>query len=299
MTASPFIVTGQEAGLDDRDYIRRARELLKDIPQPADELGSGLGNALRYNQQTVPINDDDLFSITVAGTPVQVITTPTPTSGQVFVDFDTGRMIFGNPPPSGTNNISIIKNTVTWRDSTIKEALMDGVRNMWPKLGRVAVDTSITLATLVWDYQLPPIFNDQNVRITDVALREVPASSERFKPLTGWEFVPPITLRIPPSQWFTPGSTIEITYEAPFASLSEVEAKAQSLPIWYAAGMLLGFRESTRVRSDRQTVTAEQSANPVGSEQNAGTFYMRQFQTSLSQMARVRKALAPQTTYAR
>jgi hypothetical protein len=299
MTVSPFVVTGQEAGLDDRQYIRRLRELLNDVPKAADEQGTGLGNALRYNLQTVPINDDDMFSVTVDGTQLQVVNTVSPTSTQVFVDFDTGRMIFGNPPSATANNITILKNTVRWRDSTLKEALTDGARMMWPKLGKIATDTSITLATLVWDYQLPSVFNDANIRITDVGIREIPQSTERFRPVTGWERVGNTTLRIPGSQGFSPGATVQIMYEAPYASLSEVEPKAQMLPLWYAAGMLLGFKESQRVRTDTQNVTAEASANPNGSQQNAGAFFMRQYTASLNQMARVRKAQGAQTVYDR
>lgn len=301
MTVSPFVTSGQESGLDDRTYIRRFRELIGDIPKAADEQGSGLGNALRYNMQTVPVNDDNYLSITVDGVAQQIVTSPQPSAGEVFVDFDTGRMIYGTPPATGTNNITILKNTVRWRDSTIKEALMDGVRNMYPKIFRLVQDTSITIATLVWDYELPSIFNDHFVRVTSVGLREIPASSNRFIPINAWEVIPgpTPTLRLPTSQGFSPGATIQITYEAPLASLSEVPPKAQALPLWYAAGMLLGFKEATRVRTDTQNVAAEAQANPVGSQQNAGVFFMRQFQTGLSQMSRVRSAAAPHTTYSR
>lgn len=298
-TLSPFVTTGQESGLSDRQYVRRLRELLDDIPKPADEQGSGLGNALRYNVQTVPVNDDDYLSITVDGNALQVVEIPTPAPGQVFVDFDTGRMIFGTPPSANTNNITILKNTVRWRDSTLKEALMDGVRMMYPKLGKIATNEDLSLATLEWDYTLPSIFNDANIRITGVGVREIPASSNYFRPLSGWEQIGNTTLRIPSSQGFSPGATIQVSYEAPYSSLSEVEPKAQMLPIWYAAGMLLGFKEARRVRTDTQNVAAEASANQPGIQQNAGAFFMRQFTAGLTQLARVRKAATPETDYDR
>lgn len=299
MTVSPFVTTGQEAGLSDRQYIRRLRELLDDIPKPADEQGSGLGNSIRYNVQTSPINDDDYLSVEVDGVNLQIIEVPTPTNGEVFVDFDTGRMIFGTPPAAEDNNILVLKNTARWRDSTLKEALMDGVRNMYPKMGKIATDESLSIAVLQWDYPLPSIFNDANLRITGVGIREIPASSNYFRPLSGWEQIGNTTLRVPPSQGFAPGATIQLTYEAPYGSLSEVEQKAQMLPIWYAAGMLLGFKDAKRQRVDTNNVTAEANANPPGSQQNSGAFFIRQFYTTLSQLARVRKSPTPQTDYDR
>lgn len=300
-TSSPFITTGQEAGLDDRQYIRRLRELLSDIPKPSDEIGTGLGTALRYQIQTTPVNDDDLLTITVNGVAQNIITTQTPAAGQVYIDFDTGRMIFGTPPPSTpANNISIVKNTVRWRDSTLKEALMGGVRMLWPKLGRVARDTSITLSTLQWDYDLPSIFLDKNLRITSVGVREIPASSEYFREIHNWQYVSGSgLLRIPVSQGYSPGATVEINYEAPYASLSEVEPKAQELPLWYAAGMLLGFKESNRVRTDNQNVMSEANANPPGAQQNAGSFFMKQFWQARAEIARTRTAVGFSTTYQR
>lgn len=300
MTSLAF-VTGQEAGLDDRHYIRRFRELVEDIPKPADEQGNGLGNAVRYNMNVVPINDDDLFQVVVNGTAQTIVQTlpasGIPAAGSVFVDFDTGRMIFGTPPPAGTNNMTILKNTVRWRDSTILEALTDGARNMWPKLGRVNTDTTLSINVNQWEYLLPAIFTDQNVRLVEVAIREIPAATERFRPISGWIQIPPATLRLPTSQFYSPGATIQLVYECPYGSLSQVEPKAQSLPIWYAAGMLLGFKETKRVRTDTQNVASEASANPVGAQQNAGAFFLRQFQTALSQMARTRKAQDPISTY--
>lgn len=297
MTVSPFITTGQEAGLSNTQYIRRLRELLDDIPKPADEQASGLGNAKRYNFNIAPINDDQYCQIFVGGTQQQIIQVDTPTGNEVYVDFDTGRTIFGTPPPALANNINFYKNTVRWRDSTLLEALTDGARNMWPKLGRIAYDTSLSISVNVWQYQLPPIFNDPNVRLIDVSIREVPESTERFIPLSGWWLSGLNQLQLPTSQGFSPGATIMLEYEAPYASLSEVESKAQALPLWYAAGMLLGFKESRRVRTDTANVTTEAQANPVGAQSNAGSFYMRQFYTALSQMARVRRAPRIISTY--
>lgn len=297
---SPFVTTGQEAGLDDRQYVRRLRELLSDVPKPADEQASGLGNAVRYNFNTVPIIDDPAScQLFVGATQQQIIQTPNPTpnSNEVYVDFDTGRAIFGTPPPFGQENITFLKNTARWRDSTLLESLADGMRSLWPKMGKRYNDTSLTIAVNQWQYDLPPIFSDPNVRILDVQLQEIPQSTERFIPDNYWTLTADNQLQFPPSQRYTPGATIMVIYEAPYASLSQLEAKAQMLPVWYAAGMLLSFKEATRVRTDTMNVTSEASANPPGSQQNAGAMFLRQYTTLLTQFARVRKARRFRTTY--
>ncbi len=246
------------------------------------------------------MNDDELLTVTVNGTPQQIVNVPTPAAAEVFIDFDTGRMIFGTPPPSTpANNLQIVKNTVKWRDSTLKESLMDGARMMWPKVGKIATDDSITLATLQWDYQLPPQFNDPMVRITSVETREIPASSNYFRPIQGWQRIGNDTLRIPVSQVFSPGTSVEIRYEAPYATLSDVEPSLQMLPLWWAAGTLLGFKETRRQASDIANVTAEAQANPPGGQQNAGTWYIRQFYQALAQISRPRSAQGMQSTYDR
>jgi hypothetical protein len=292
------VVTGQEAGLDDRQYLRRLRELLQDVPSPADEQASGTGTALRYDLSIRPVNDDDYFQVIVDGTPQTVVQVPTPSPGQVYVDFDTGRLLFGSPPAVGTNNVIVYKNTVKWRDSTLLELLLEGARNMWPKLGRIVTDdTSIIIQTLVWDYPLPPPFNDPSVRLTQVAVRSIPAASERFHPIAAWDRIGNGILRIPPSQLWPPGSSVQLVYEAPYASLSQVEAKAQMLPLWFAGGSVMMFKEQKRTLLDTQNVTSEGQANPVGSQGNSGAALMRQFYTALSQMSRVRTSVQPTTVY--
>ena len=299
MTTSPFVTNGQEMGMDERTYIHKLRELLGDIPRAADEQGTGLGTSLKYNMQTVPVNDDEYFSVVVDGSTLQVVTVPTPAPGQVFVDFDTGRTIYGLPPSANTNNIYISKNTVRWRDSMLKEALMGGVRQMSPKVGRNGEYTDITLATLQYEYPLPPLFADPAVRISEVGVREIPASTNFFRPISGWERINNTTLRIPPSQSFTPGATVQVLWDGPYGSLSEVEMGCADLPLWYAAGMLLGFKETRRSNSDIQNLAAEAGANPTGTQQNAGSFFMKQFYAALAQKARPQRARMPQSTYQR
>jgi hypothetical protein len=92
-------------------------------------------------------------------------------------------------------------------------------------------------------------------------------------------------IEIPRSQYFTPGATLWLEYKAPFRSLSELEPQAYDLPLWYAAGQLLGFDESRRTKMDTQTPAAEASANPPGYQQNTGAWYMTQFRNMMASLA--------------
>jgi hypothetical protein len=274
------------AGTDDTTFIRRLRELLQDLPRPANEQFSGVGGTVTtYQCSTIPINDDDYFTVTVGGvavTPVYQRQGIAP--GTVFVDFDTGTLIFGTPPPVGVNNIQATKTKVLYRNSMLLASLLAGLRATFPFLWTPQTDSSIVLQTLVWDYPLPPVFNDPRVKLFGIYLRPIPAASERYRPLPGAYRRGLTTLTIPSSQWFPPGSSVQIEYNAPYASLSELEPQAFNLPIWYALGQIMAVREPKRLITDSQATAAGGQSPPPGSFQNAGTFFMRQFEAELKRM---------------
>lgn len=299
--STPAIVTGQEAGISDEVFVARLRELLQDTPKPADEQATGTGTALRVRMQTVPINDDAMFSVVADNVTQAVVQTYNPAvgvpAGSVYVDFNTGLLIFGTPPSATTNNITVSKNSVKWRDSVLLETLKDGMREMSHRYFRVDTDSTLTTAVNVWDYTLPAIFFDPNVRLVDVAIRSIPYATERFRPISGWERIGLDTLRLPRSQAYPPGSSVQLTFEAPYTSLSQMEPKAQMLPLWYAAGTLMMFGEQKRVRTDIQNVAVEGQANPVSAHSNSGAALLRQFYTALDRGGRIHRSRRPMTTY--
>lgn len=195
------------------------------------------------------------------------------TAGNCYVNCNTGWILFGQAPPAGTNTLIIYKNQVRWSDSQLLQALYGGLLFLYPKRFREAQDTSITLQTLQWDYTLPSDFTIPDIFILSINVREIPSQTNRFRPLTGWTRER-TTLRIPQSQVFTPGSTIEVNYTAPYRSLSDVDDIASDAVIWYAAAQVLGFAETQRTRLGSQTVSSDQSAQPPGFQQQTAAWFM-------------------------
>ena len=281
-------IFGSESGTGDRVFTWRLRQLLRDMPVQANEQASGDGSTTFFQMQKVPIYDDQYTVITVSNIQVPIVRSldqlgPT----NVYVDFDNGGVWFaqGNAPPAASNNIAIQKNRVRWTDGVMLASLNGGLRQMFPNFFKWAVDTSITLQVNQWDYTLPNAFWDPRVRILSVSIQEVPSSVNRPVPISGFTQRGLNIIDIPTSQRYTPGATVWIEYTAPYRSLSELEPQAHDLPLWYAAAQLLGFDEAKRTRVDTQSPAAEASANPPQYQQNAGSWYMAQFNAMVTKMA--------------
>jgi hypothetical protein len=289
---------GSEAGVSDHVFVQRLRELLRDYPVGANEQASGNGSSTNFQMQKVPINDDDYVIVTVNNTPAAVVSQRSQiSSGNCYIDFNSGMLVFGTAPASGSNNIAIQKQRVRWTTSVLLQSLQGGLRQIFPVFGKRAVDTSITLQVNQWDYELPQDFWDPRVQITSFAIQEVPSSVNRPVPISGAYRRGLRTLSIPTSQRYTPGATLYLEYRAPYRSLSELEPQAYDLPLWYAAGQLLGFDEARRTRMDTQTPAAESSANPPGYLQNSGAWFMAQFRTFMAQYPMITKMPRAISTY--
>lgn len=276
---------GSESGSADRVYAWRLRQLLRDLPVSANEQANGDGTTLLFQMQKVPIYDDQNTIVTVAGTTVPIVRSRDQlTSNNVYVDFDNGMVLFGqgNAPPAASNNVAIQKTRVRWTDGVLIDALNGGLRQLFPRRFKRAVDTSITLQVNQWDYTLPNPFFDPSAQIISVSVQEVPSSVNRPVPISGWTQRGLTTIDIPTSQRYTPGATVWIEYKAPYRSLVELEPQMKELPLYYAAGQLLGFDEGRRTRVDTQSPAAEASANPPMYQQNAGSWYMNQFNAMLA-----------------
>ncbi len=292
---------GSEGSLDDAGYIQRFREFVDDWPQPADEQLSPDGSKTKLKCQRLKLNDDDYFTVVSGGTQIPVVNQLSKlNSGNCYADFNTGLVTFGQAPAAGQNTVQVLHNQVKWRDSAILSAMYDCLMDLYPTIWRNAVDTSITMAVLKWDYQLPSDFADPRVRIRRIGIREIPANTNRFYPLSGPYTIygNPPQIRIPTSQSFSPGATLQIEYAAPYSNLVELEPQAAALPIWFAAGSLLGFQELNRARTDGQTVTADQNAVPPQYRQNAGAWYMARYREMKANLHRPMGMPRPVFTFA-
>jgi hypothetical protein len=274
---------GAEAGTSDRVFTSRLRQLLRDLPVAANEQANGDGVSTLFQLTKIPVYDDQNTIVTVGGNIVPIVRDRGSLGpGNVFFEFDTGMVIFGSAPPAASNEVAFQKTRVRWAEGTLLQSLEGGLRMLFPAQFKIAVDTSITLQVNQWDYTLPNAFWDPRCRIISVSTREIPASVNRVIPISGFTRRGLNTIEIPTSQRYTPGSTVFIEYTAPYRSLSELEPQLYDLPLWYAAGQLLGFDEARRTRVDTQSPAAEASANPPGYQQNTGAWYMTQFRQMLA-----------------
>lgn len=269
---------GSEAGVSDRTFIKRLRQLLRDNPVSAIEQTSGNATSTYFQLNQVPIYEDKYVTVTVGGAGINIIQSRDALApGNCFIDFDTGVVIFGAAPPAGSNNIIVQKSKVRWSDSVLMTSLEAGLRALFPSLFKLAIFTGITMQVNTWLYTLPSDFWDPRVQFTKFAIQEVPSSVNQPRWMGGMYRVGLNQIQIPISQAFTPGATLWLEYKAPYRSLSELEPQAYDLPLWYAAGQLLGFDEARRTRSDTLTTSGDASANPPQYHQNTGGWYMSQF----------------------
>lgn len=279
-------MVGSEAGVSDRTFARRLRQLLRDLPVQANEQANGNGMSTVFQLTKVPIYDDSRCEVFVGSTQYPIVESPASLStGNCFLDFDTGALIFHEPPAAGQNNVVIQHSRVRWTEAVLMASLYGGLRQLFPAMFKRQTDTSITMQVNQWLYALPEDFWDPRVRIIAAYIQEVPSSVNRPVPIAGFYRVGLNQLQVPTSQRYTPGATLWLDYTAPYRSLSELEPQAYDLPIWYAAGQLLGFDEPRRTRVDTQSPAAEQSANPPGYQQNTGAWFMTQFRTLLAQLS--------------
>jgi hypothetical protein len=259
-------------------FAQRLRELLRDYPVAANEQASGNDSATFIQLSKVPIYEDKYVAVQVGGVPVPVVEDRDALdANSCWIDFNSGMLVFGTPPPTGNNNITVQKQRVRWSSSVLIDSLYGGLRALFPALFKRALDQSITMQVNQWLYTLPQDFWDPRIQIISAAIQEVPSSVNRPIPFSGVYRLGLRQIEIPKSQHFTPGATLFLEYKAPFRSLSELEPQAYDLPLWYAAGQLLGFDESRRTKMDTQTPAAEASANPPGYQQNTGAWYMTQY----------------------
>lgn len=289
--------TLSSAGLSEELFIRQIRDDLEDPDIfVGTETLTANGSSTVYRCSQFPIYDGDMYgaqSGTVPGTwvitdnnTVQTLVEKTGLSAganHVNVNYRTGMLIFGAAPVN-THVISVTHSKCRWLDRQISKAINDGLRAMFPKFNQWQSDTSITLATNQWEYTLPPIFADPRVRIVQVEVQDIPATVNRFVPLSGWRRVANNVLQIPGSQLFSPGSVIRVQYNGPYQNVSELDAQVQNIPILYAKGMLLLNKEGPRARADQAAVTQNEGANPPGTQSNAGVAFLRQFETELARV---------------
>jgi hypothetical protein len=293
------------SGASDQIFLAQLRSDLRDIPVFTKQQLSSDGASLVYRAQQFPIYDGDIYQANpsqfsiyagAAGTTFQTLRgdyVNLNAANQVYVDYESGFLYWNTAPLSGTNNVILNCRKVRWTNRQMLFGLYSGLRAMWPKVFHWYTDTSITMQTNIWEYALPAEFRDPRVRIKMVEIQEIPATTERFRVIQGWRRVGNTSIQIPISQRFSPGSVARVTYAGPVASLTDLDAASQELPILYAKWVLLSNAEGPRARMDAAPQVQAESANPPNTSMQAALQYLQQFNRLLDSMPMVDPGIVP------
>lgn len=290
----PNPVAGDSTGLSDTQWITDARDALRDYPEyfldswTADGTNGVISwNAAPLKTTHKPIYDGSLLvRDTTSGTSYSVITSGTPSGTQVLVNYDTGEITWASAPTNG-HVINLSYQTIKWRDYSISDALYAGLRAMFPRVGKVYVDTSVSIQVNVWDYQLPVWFQDPRSILLKVEIADPYIPTEPFVPMLNCERVGLDLLHIPIAGKYSPVARLRITGWGPYLTLGDLEPQLYQLPIWYALSVLLPKQESKRIREDTMVPLTQEGGQQPGLLTQTGDYYAKRFEQELQRLSRM------------
>ncbi len=302
----PNPVAADSTGLPDSSWIAKVRDALEDYPRwlleqfAADGINgvSGPGSAPvgvqfpKINGSSISGDNTPLVQDTTGPinyTVVDFPTVPNDSGGahQVQVNYDTGELTFATAPVNG-RTINTSYQTCKWRDQAILDALDDGLREMFPTVGKTYTDTSIQIKVNQWDYQLPAWFNDPRSKIIQIEVNDLNIPTEPFRIYPpGEERVGLGILHLPSSQRFGPTAILRIVGWGPYLRLADLEPQLYHLPIYAALGVLLPKKETKRIREDTMVPAAQIGATQPTLHLQTGDYWERRFRTSLASLARL------------
>ncbi len=301
-TQVPSPVAADSTGLADSSWIGKVRDALEDYPRwlleqyTADGVngvntfgGAPLGVQFpKINGSAASGDNTPLVQDSTAGTAYVVVDFPAlPTAGQVQVNYDTGEMIFGTVP-TNAHVIQYSYQTCKWRDQPILDALVDGLRAMFPVVGKTYTDISIPIQVNVWDYSLPAWFADPRSKIISLEIADPFIPSEPFKVAPpGEDRIGLGLLHLPWAQKYSPTARLRIVGWGPYLRLGDLEPQLYNLPIYYALGVLLPKRETKRIREDTIVPVAQLGAAQPSLHMQTGDYWTRRFDAALANLARL------------
>ena len=291
----PTPAAADSTGLADDQWLAAVRDALEDFPeyvadtQTADGTNGVVGpNAIPYKTSRRPIMDGTIsVRDNTAGTNFTIDTTGTPAANHVLVNFDTGELRFNTAPGSG-NALQYSYQYVKWRDQKILDALYAGLRAMFPRVGKIYTDTSVSIQVNVWDYTLPIWAQDPRSRVLSVDARDPGIPTEPYRQLAGgFHRVDLTTIHIPRAMRYSPTTNLRITGWGPYLRLGDLEPQLFHLPVWYALSVLLPKKESYRIRQDTMVPLTQEGGQQPGILTQTGDYYLKRFETELDRLSRV------------
>jgi hypothetical protein len=175
---------------------------------------------------------------------------------------------------------------VRWTDRTILEAVVAGMRQLFPAIGKTYVDTSIRLQANTWDYRLPSWASDPRSRLLSIEVRDPDVLTQPYNPIRSWELNGDSTVMIPRSQSYSPAAGLRITGWGPYLYLGDMEPQLRSLPIWYAIGTIVADRAAADQRNDTLVPASQEGKSPTLDQLNVGKHYMNLFQAAKQDLER-------------
>lgn len=299
-TQVPSPVAADSTGLPDSSWINKVRDALEDYPRWLLEqwVATGVDGVNTFGGAPLSVQFPKINGDAATNTPIledstgsiayTVVDFPTvPTGTQVQVNYDTGELIWATAPTSG-HTIAYSYQTCKWRDQPILDALVDGLRAMFPAVGKTYTDISLPIQVNVWDYQLPAWFADPRSRIISLEIADPFIPSQPFKVAPpGEDRIGLGLLHLPWSQRYSPTARVRIVGWGPYLRLGDLEPQLYNLPIYYALGVLLPKRETKRIREDTVVPVAQLGAAQPSLHMQTGDYWTRRFDVALANLARL------------
>ena len=296
----PSPVAADSTGLPDSRWITTARDYLADFPKKLTETWTADGtNGLFGSVSSAPVSvlyppvngtaadsNPPLVRNNTTAVNYTVIDSGTPTGNQVLFNYYTGEFQFA-AAPALNNLIQVSYLTCKWTDTSILAGLYDGLRAMFPRVGKTYVDIATQVAVNQWDYTLPTWFADPRSRLLSIEVQDPYTTIEPWKPAPGgFRRVGLTQIHLPWSQRYSPAARIRVQGWGPYLSLGDLEPQLYDLPLWYALGALLPHKEVKRIRDDTMVPLTGQGGVQPGVGLQTGDYFARRFEAAMAVLAR-------------
>ena len=277
-------------GNPDAFFINEVRRILRDQPAwftdslPTDGTNGvvNVAGSKPLRLQRAPVVRSGAV-ITAPGGTYTVVYDVAPIAGQVEIISDTGEIVFNTAPASGT--LSATYQTFRYADQQILDALIEGLKSLWPEIWQEQTDTSLTPAPYLFEYTLPAAFNDPRVEILLVEIRDPNIFVLPYKEVDRYTRSGLTTLFLADLA-YSPAGNIRITYNAPYILLSDTEPQVQHLPVYYAIGRLLADQEAARSRQDELVPLTGEGGSQSGVAQQTSSYWFSLYEREKARFAR-------------
>jgi hypothetical protein len=290
------------AGWSDAEALTELRGDLNDFPMPYTETWTGDGASAAMRCMKWPVYDANSaeysMALTVGGVPSTLKQSRADLSAatDAYIENETGWVYFQQAPASGAS-VSLAHYQTIWTDRQMGYAIAAGLRKLFPMMGQEDF-CSITLQTFVYEYTLTPfaVWRDPRARVIAVEVQEIPAATERFWRLQNWERIGLNVIRLPDSQYFTPGAQVRVRYWGPYTSVAELEEAVRDMVLMYAKGRLMLDKAAQAARFENPS-PSEQSQQRDQQNIAVAASMIQEFQTWLAHFSRPVKIAGIQSTY--